>query len=542
MSNYNNLKTTIDANIKQNGNQEITGPILNSVLNQMVNILGTGYQFAGVATLDPATDPGTPDAKVFYIANGKGTYTNFGGLQVTEDEVVVLYWDSSWHKVSTGIASQEKLSELEEEIKIKSDNLFNISESQPIGKIPNLEIGSSYQSFVNLGSYKTSNYIQVESGKQYCIINNGRINIITPIVALYANGILVDKINPASNPFSIPSGIDHIYISVSDSQYLSEKSAVKEVKDDMDYIWRPFGTEVMFVQKNNIQIYGVYKKGESLYHFVSQGNVCIIHEFKREGPNNLFQFSALHLGMIASGEIIITETIATFGTDIVGPISILRQNIDDGGRWAGGYHTINVGGVPMPTAEQESIKITINGKEITEDGFYYGEVNILTTNRVYFPQTVTSADFSNAILSLKEHRHYILNNRINVRVSLEFVADTRVILYYGMQGVRVGFDSIILPDDENVIDFSSMTSDYYINNINRHFLMKGNNLRYDMILSDIGLGKFIHNDGTSTYKYGSIPKDTRKVYQVLIAGNYDHSFISSGKILYWEGIYDIKPL
>ena len=116
MSNYNNLKTTIDANIKQNGNQEITGPILNSVLNQMVNILGTGYQFAGVATLDPATDPGTPDAKVFYIANGKGTYTNFGSLEVTEDEMVVLYWDSAWHKVATGIASQEKLSELGQEV------------------------------------------------------------------------------------------------------------------------------------------------------------------------------------------------------------------------------------------------------------------------------------------------------------------------------------------------------------------------------------------------------------------------------------------
>lgn len=116
MSNYNSLKTTIDANIKQNGNQEITGQILNSVLNQMVNILGTGYQFAGVATLDPATDPGTPDAKVFYIANGKGTYEKFGGINVTEDDVVVLYWDSSWHKVSTGIASNEKLSELERDL------------------------------------------------------------------------------------------------------------------------------------------------------------------------------------------------------------------------------------------------------------------------------------------------------------------------------------------------------------------------------------------------------------------------------------------
>lgn len=113
MSNYNSLKNAIDANIKQNGNQEITGQVLNSVLNQMVTTLGAGYQFAGVATT--ATNPGSPDAKMFYIANGKGTYTNFGGLVVTEDDVVVLYWDSSWHKVSTGIASLEKLYELVDE-------------------------------------------------------------------------------------------------------------------------------------------------------------------------------------------------------------------------------------------------------------------------------------------------------------------------------------------------------------------------------------------------------------------------------------------
>lgn len=116
MSNYNSLKATINANIKTNNNQEITGTILNSVLNAMVNTLGAGYQFAGVATT--ATDPGTPDAKVFYIANGKGTYTNFGDLVVTEADVVVLYWDSSWHKVSTGIAYQEKLSEIEKKTEV----------------------------------------------------------------------------------------------------------------------------------------------------------------------------------------------------------------------------------------------------------------------------------------------------------------------------------------------------------------------------------------------------------------------------------------
>ena len=110
MSNYTSLKASINANIKQNGNQEITGQILNSVLNSMVDTLGAGYQFAGVAT--PASNPGTPDAKVFYIANGKGTYTNFGGLDVTEDEVVILYLDSSWHKVTTGIALKSEIPDI----------------------------------------------------------------------------------------------------------------------------------------------------------------------------------------------------------------------------------------------------------------------------------------------------------------------------------------------------------------------------------------------------------------------------------------------
>ena len=119
MANYQLLKADIDAKVYQNAQQQITGANLNAVLNAMVTTLGAGYQFAGVATT--ATNPGTPDAKVFYIANGKGTYTNFGGLEVTEDDVVVLYWDTAWHKVSTGIASNEKLSELEQDISNKVD-------------------------------------------------------------------------------------------------------------------------------------------------------------------------------------------------------------------------------------------------------------------------------------------------------------------------------------------------------------------------------------------------------------------------------------
>ena len=93
MSNYASLKATINANIRENNNQEITGVVLNSVLNDLVDSLGTGYQYLGVAT--SSTTPGTPDAKVFYLA-GMGTYNNFGAT-IPSGYLGIFYYDSAWH-------------------------------------------------------------------------------------------------------------------------------------------------------------------------------------------------------------------------------------------------------------------------------------------------------------------------------------------------------------------------------------------------------------------------------------------------------------
>lgn len=110
MANYNTLKTSIEAVIKQNGNNEITGPILQQTLLAMVNSLGANYQYAGIAT--PATNPGTPDQNVFYLASTAGTYTNFGGLVLDDGEIAILKYNGAWSKDSTGAASLEKVNQL----------------------------------------------------------------------------------------------------------------------------------------------------------------------------------------------------------------------------------------------------------------------------------------------------------------------------------------------------------------------------------------------------------------------------------------------
>ena len=98
-----------------------------TIQDAIASIVNAGYVFAGVAT--PSTNPGTPEAKVFYIADGKGTYTNFGGIEVTEDEVVILYYDTAWHKEATGIASQAKLAELNSIIRNTEEDGFYVTDS-----------------------------------------------------------------------------------------------------------------------------------------------------------------------------------------------------------------------------------------------------------------------------------------------------------------------------------------------------------------------------------------------------------------------------
>ena len=120
MANYNSLKATVNANIKANNNQEITGPILNSVLTQMINSLGAGYQYAGIAT--PSTNPGTPDQRVFYIASIPGTYPNFGNIAVRDNWVAILKYDGSWRVEGTNMASVDSVGL--QEIK------FNITQGQ----------------------------------------------------------------------------------------------------------------------------------------------------------------------------------------------------------------------------------------------------------------------------------------------------------------------------------------------------------------------------------------------------------------------------
>lgn len=113
MSQYDNLKATIALNVYENHENEVTANMVKAAMNAMVDSIGAGYQYMGIAVLTPTpTNPGTPDQRVFYIAAQPGTYTNFSGLVVNDGEVAVLKYDTAWHKEVTGAATAAQVTEL----------------------------------------------------------------------------------------------------------------------------------------------------------------------------------------------------------------------------------------------------------------------------------------------------------------------------------------------------------------------------------------------------------------------------------------------
>lgn len=96
MANYETLKSAIQQVVKTNGNNKITGALLQQSLLAMINSLGSTYQMGGLAT--PTGAPGTPDYNVAFLALTPGTYPNYGELVLNPDEYGLFLYNGSWSK------------------------------------------------------------------------------------------------------------------------------------------------------------------------------------------------------------------------------------------------------------------------------------------------------------------------------------------------------------------------------------------------------------------------------------------------------------
>ena len=126
MANWTALKAAVAAVIKTNGNKEITGAVLQTILNSIISNVGANATYKGVAIT--TTTPGTPDGNEWYFAANSGTYSNFNGYVHDGTEIVVLSnVTGNWVGTKTGIATRNNQLALDEAkiSKKKGTNLFN---------------------------------------------------------------------------------------------------------------------------------------------------------------------------------------------------------------------------------------------------------------------------------------------------------------------------------------------------------------------------------------------------------------------------------
>lgn len=104
MANWIKLKKAIADVIKTNGNEEITGAIMQQTLISIVDNLGSNAQFGGVAV--PSTVPADTDGSVFYLASTQGTYPNFNNIEVDASEMAVFAKNTAGTWVKTSLPIQ----------------------------------------------------------------------------------------------------------------------------------------------------------------------------------------------------------------------------------------------------------------------------------------------------------------------------------------------------------------------------------------------------------------------------------------------------
>ena len=234
MANYATLKTAIQQVVKTNGNNEITGALLQQSLLAMIDSLGVGYQFMGIAT--PSTNPGTPDQNVFYIASLAGTYSNFNGIVLNDGEVALLTYNGIWNKNASGFASEEKLRQVANDVEGSPEISINLSQYDLTN---GFMANGNYYTSGNYGLYNRTKFIPIDAyiGRTMEIVIGSGPATVAILKSL-------PDFSQGTSPLDFATGFDSIiqitggispyqFVVPQDANYLCYR--VGDTRDSVDY-------------------------------------------------------------------------------------------------------------------------------------------------------------------------------------------------------------------------------------------------------------------------------------------------------------------
>lgn len=214
MGNYEELKATVAAVIKANGNQEITGDVLQNTLKQIITSVGMFATYEGL--VNPRTNPGQPDQNIFYLATQPGTYTYFDNIVVNYGEFVVLTnSDSNWVKTVINVGTKQMV--IDNSINQVLNNVFDAATIRP-GYIVTSPTGAIVK--WASGSAAVTQPIRIPTGATKLYVYTDQINGgVGDVNASFRNDIedtaaFLKYVYGNGTPMDIPAGYRYVVLSV----------------------------------------------------------------------------------------------------------------------------------------------------------------------------------------------------------------------------------------------------------------------------------------------------------------------------------------
>lgn len=334
MANYSALIKVINNQIKANGNQEITGPVLNAVLQAIVSGMSEGALFAGIATT--TTNPPAYDGNVFYIAIEPGKYSNFG-VDVPTGSIGVLHnmdgnkWDvfpiNTYYAIDVDTLMQDSPSS--DDIDEAIGGLSNLRRAIIAG-VPFFGRSASGDSTVAIAQVEqlSANEVRV------VMLNTGTIDGSNEPVPI------IKKITVSAGQLSLSTEAPTSFIGPLSSLSTNEKGsvvgAINEVNTGLKSAVKPYVvdlTDLLAAQDSESistaiggidNLNGTVQKNQVIFGILANGTVAVgIRVLGNQTTLTYFVDSVVGLTV---NEVIITNTSGTL-TKTVNTHAVLTENM-----------------------------------------------------------------------------------------------------------------------------------------------------------------------------------------------------------------------
>ena len=455
MGNYEQLKQAVSDVIKANGNQEITGGIMQNTLLSIISSVGSNATFAGIAT--PGTNPGTPDQNVFYITSGNGIYVNFSNdIEIKDNKIyIITNKNGNWQFLRTNIVNSQLVYDAFSNIGVIRKGVYNAETTLFYGDIyRNKKINLEYKQVVQ-GSGGITGYADDDSVVFYS--ENGILDTTIPNNFAYCKVRLGNL--EIEEDYFFDFSIKEIILNIGKLE-----TEIETLKQEIEYISENFDS--------NNKILGTYKTGGrvveevtpiySVYQFVDdtavEGDEYIVSGFGG-GNYRLYAFVDSNNNIILKDPI--AEHDATNDYVIIKAPQNTAKAIFSSYKTYNTYFRVSKNGWIKLLGKLETEIETLK-QEIAQESKLQGKKIEWCGDSIMIGQP-SKADIKNISILIDQEFGSISNNRAkggSVLVYPWYTGDSYSI-YWQLQQVNIESDYIIIQGGVNGVNLDNPEAQNY---------------------------------------------------------------------------------